>query len=375
MVRLARTATAATGERALCLAGGVALNCVANGRLLREGVVDDLWVQPAAGDAGGALGAAMSVAVERGAGRPHVPAERDAMAGSLLGQVWTDEQIRAALDHHRAVYTVAVDDDELAEVVAHHLADGKVVGWFQGRMEFGPRALGARSILADPRDPRMQRQMNLKVKRRESFRPFAPAVLVERVHEYFDLNRPSPYMLVVAGIAEAQRVPTTPADAGTTGIDRLNVRRSTIPAVTHVDDSARVQTVSESDNRPFHHLLSAFDKITGCPVLVNTSLQRPRRADRQHPAGGVRLLHADRHRQPGHRPLRAREDRAAGLVRAYGLAPLDTARLTAANGARQRRKQAAPRQARRCGRPSTTWSSSRHRRWSDTGRPPYDKAH
>ncbi len=268
VVRLARTARAITGERALCLAGGVALNCVANGRLLRENAVDDLWVQPAAGDAGGALGAAMSLAVERGAGRPHVLAERDAMAGSFLGHAWDDEQIRAALDRHRAVYTV-VNNDELAEVVAHHLADGKVVAWFQGRMEFGPRALGARSILADPRDPQMQRQMNLKVKRRESFRPFAPAVLVERVHEYFELNRPSPYMLFVARLAEAQRLHST--TAGATGIDLLNVRRSTIPAVTHVDCSARVQTVSESDNRPFHHLLSAFDKITGCPVLVNTS--------------------------------------------------------------------------------------------------------
>ena len=268
MIRLARTAQATTGEPALCLAGGVALNCVANGRLLRENVVDDLWVQPAAGDAGGALGAAMSIAVERGAGRPHVLAERDAMSGSFLGQVWTDEQIRSALDRHRAAYVI-VDDDELGEVVAHQLADGKVVGWFQGRMEFGPRALGARSILGDPRDPQMQRQMNLKVKFRESFRPFAPAVLLERVHEYFDLNRPSPYMLFVAPIAEAQRL--CPTTAGATGIDLLNVRRSTIPAVTHVDCSARVQTVSESDNPPFHRLLTAFDKITGCPVLVNTS--------------------------------------------------------------------------------------------------------
>ena len=268
MIRLARTARAATGERALCLAGGVALNCVANGRLLREDIVDDLWVQPAAGDAGGALGAAMSVAVERGAGRPHVVAERDAMSGSLLGHTWSDEQIRSALDRHRATYVV-VEDDELAEVVAHQLADGKVVGWFQGRMEFGPRALGARSILGDARDPQMQRQMNLKIKFRESFRPFAPAVLLERVHEYFDLNRPSPYMLLIAPIAEAQRLhPTT---AGATGVGLLNVRRSTIPAVTHVDCSARVQTVSESDNPPFHRLLSAFDKVTGCPVLVNTS--------------------------------------------------------------------------------------------------------
>jgi carbamoyltransferase len=268
MVRLARTARAATGERALCLAGGVALNCVANGRLLRENVVDDLWIQPAAGDAGAALGAAMSVAVEQGAGRPHVLAERDAMSGSFLGHAWSDEQIRAALDRHRAAYIV-VDDDELAEVVAHHLADGKVVAWFQGRMEFGPRALGARSILGDARNPQMQRQMNLKIKFRESFRPFAPAVLLERVHEYFDLNRPSPYMLFVARIAAAQRL--RPTTAGATGIDLLSVRRSTIPAVTHVDYSARVQTVGESDNPPFHRLLTAFDKITGCPVLVNTS--------------------------------------------------------------------------------------------------------
>jgi carbamoyltransferase len=191
------------------------------------------------------------------------------MSGSLLGHPWSDEQIRTALDRHQAAYAVVDDDDELAEVVAHHLADGRVVGWFQGRMEFGPRALGARSILGDPRDPQMQRQMNLKIKFRESFRPFAPAVLLERVHEYFELTRPSPYMLFVARIAEAQRL--RPTTAGATGIDLLSVRRSTIPAVTHVDCSARVQTVSESDNPPFHRLLTAFDKITGCPVLVNTS--------------------------------------------------------------------------------------------------------
>ncbi|MFG2378339.1 carbamoyltransferase [Streptomyces sp. NPDC048504] len=268
MLRLARTAQERTGEATLCLAGGVALNCVANGEIVRSGVFDEVWIQPAAGDAGGALGAAMAVAMERGAVRDHVGSRRDAMSGSLLGPAFSDAQIAEFLrshgiPHHRP------DSGSLADDVAAALADGKVVGWFQDRMEFGPRALGARSILGDPRDPAMQSTMNLKIKFRESFRPFAPAVLATDAKDYFDLRQESPYMLVVARVAAAQQLPVTETDA--TGIDLLHVQRSTIPAVTHVDGSARVQTVTPDSNPAYHELLTAFKAHTGCPVLVNTS--------------------------------------------------------------------------------------------------------
>lgn len=270
LLRLARTAVERTGERRLCLAGGVALNCVANGKILRSGIVDDLWIQPAAGDAGGALGAAMATAAERGAGRPHLAAGGgDAMAGALLGTAHDEQAVQEALHRVRAV-SVRPHEDKLYELVARKLADGEVVGWFQGRMEYGPRALGSRSILGDPRDPEMQRRMNLKIKFRESFRPFAPAVLVEHAAELFDLDRPSPYMLLVADVAEDQRIPSEPRE-GHRGLDLLYQRRSTIPAVTHVDGSARVQTVGQRDNPSFHRLLTAFFELTGCPVLVNTS--------------------------------------------------------------------------------------------------------
>ncbi|MGH9090340.1 MAG: carbamoyltransferase family protein [Acidimicrobiales bacterium] len=270
LLRLARTAVQRTGERHLCMAGGVALNCVANGKILRSDIVDDLWVQPAAGDAGGALGAAMATAAGAGAGRPHLAATHgDAMAGALLGTGHGEQAVQETLDRVRAVY-IRPHEDKLYETVARKLADGEVVGWFQGRMEYGPRALGSRSILGDPRDPEMQRRMNLKIKFRESFRPFAPAVLAEHASEYFDLDRPSPYMLLVADVAEKQRLRAEPQD-GRRGLDLLYVRRSTIPAVTHVDGSARVQTVSRRDNPSFHRLLTAFFEITGCPVLVNTS--------------------------------------------------------------------------------------------------------
>lgn len=268
MVRLARTARAVTGERNLCLAGGVALNCVANGRILRSRIFEDLWIQPAAGDAGGALGAAMAVSIAAGASRPHLARGTDAMAGALLGTSQGERQIGDALDRLGAVYE-RVDDDKLHDVVAGKLADGAVVGWYQGRMEFGPRALGSRSILGDPRDPGMQRRMNLKIKFRESFRPFAPAVLEEHASEFFDLDRPSPYMLLVAQVAEGQQLPH--ADGEARGLDLLHVPRSTIPAVTHVDGSARIQTVARRDNPSFHRLLTAFHAATGCPVLVNTS--------------------------------------------------------------------------------------------------------
>jgi carbamoyltransferase len=269
VLRLARTAREVTGERNLCLAGGVALNCVANGKIIEAGVFDDVWIQPAAGDAGGALGAALAVAVDRGAARSHLGTGQDAMSGSLLGPSYRDDEIAAYLDARSAPYT-RLSPDELARQVAGALDEGKIVGWFQGRMEFGPRALGARSIVGDPRDPAMQTAMNLKIKFRESFRPFAPSVLSGDTKEYFDLAQESPYMLVVAPVAAAQRVETTGTE-GATGLELLRVPRSTIPAVTHVDSSARIQTVTEAVNPDYHRLLSAFKQATGCPVLVNTS--------------------------------------------------------------------------------------------------------
>jgi carbamoyltransferase len=268
MLRLARTAREVTGESKLCLAGGVALNCVANGKIVDSGIFDEVWVQPAAGDAGGALGAALAVAMERGAARDHVGSGRDAMSGALLGPACGDAQIADYLLSHDIPHR-RLDLRRLVDDVAAALAEGKIVGWFQDRMEFGPRALGARSILGDPRDPAMQSAMNLKIKFRESFRPFAPAVLAADAKDYFDLRQESSYMLVVAQVAAAQQVPVTETDV--TGIDLLHVQRSTIPAVTHVDCSARVQTVTADSNPVFHELLTAFKTRTGCPVLVNTS--------------------------------------------------------------------------------------------------------
>ncbi|MEV7899061.1 carbamoyltransferase family protein [Streptomyces cyaneofuscatus] len=268
VLRLARTARERTGESRLCMAGGVALNCVANGKVIDAGIFDEVWVQPAAGDAGGALGAAQAVAMERGARRDHVRTGHDAMSGSLLGPAYGDEEIAAYLDARSIPYR-RLDSDTLAAQVADGLAQGKIVGWFQGRMEFGPRALGARSIIGDPRNPDMQSAMNLKIKFRESFRPFAPAVLAEDAKDYFDLPQESPYMLVVSQVAAAQRLEAQ--EGGASGLDLLKVRRSTIPAVTHVDHSARVQTVTGHSNPAYHRLLTAFKALTGCPVLVNTS--------------------------------------------------------------------------------------------------------
>ncbi|MFF5857630.1 carbamoyltransferase [Streptomyces sp. NPDC012751] len=268
MVRLARTARRMTGEARLCLAGGVALNCVANGRIIDEQIFDEVWIQPAAGDAGGALGAALSVAVARGAERARPGSGQDAMSGSLLGPSYSAEEIEAFLTA-RSIPHTRLEPDPLARAVADRLADGAVVGWFQGRMEFGPRALGARSILGDPRNPSMQSEMNLKIKFRESFRPFAPSVLATDAKDYFALPQESPYMLVVSQVADARLT-----EAGRTGgASRrdLRVPRSTIPAVTHVDCSARVQTVGEDTNPAYHRLLSAFKEATGCPVLINTS--------------------------------------------------------------------------------------------------------
>lgn len=267
IVKLARQLKKDTGADYLCLAGGVALNCVANGRLLREGIFKDIWIQPAAGDAGGALGAAYAAYhTYRKQPRVYVPGV-DQMQGSLLGPRYEQADIVAKLDQLGAHYTV-VEPSRLSDTVADLLANEKVVGWFQNRMEFGPRALGARSIIADPRSSAMQSQLNLKIKFRESFRPFAPAVKEEAAARYFHLDRPSPYMLLVAQIHED--IQTQP-DESLHGLAQLHQVRSSIPAVTHVDYSARVQTVSEQSNPEFYQLLSAFERKTGCSVLVNTS--------------------------------------------------------------------------------------------------------
>jgi carbamoyltransferase len=270
MLRMARTAHARTGSNNLCLAGGVALNCVGNGRLLREGPFKNVWIQPAAGDAGGALGVAQLIHY-RHANQPRTVAPgKDAMKGSYLGPEFSAEAIETYMKSVGASYQ-RMDDAAQLDEVARHLSEEKIVGWFDGRMEFGPRALGARSILGDPRSPRMQAQMNLKIKFREGFRPFAPSVLRERVSDYFQLDTDSPYMLLVAPVAEGRRIPLTAAQHELWGIDKLNVPRSDIPAVTHIDYSARVQTVTRETNRRYYDLIKAFDRRTGCPVVVNTS--------------------------------------------------------------------------------------------------------
>jgi carbamoyltransferase len=267
--RLAATARRETGAEFLCLAGGVALNCVANGKLLRDGLFRDLWVQPAAGDAGGAIGCALAAwHIYRKV--PRRPMEGDAMKGAFLGPSFSDTEIEATLERLGARWE-RLADAELIKSVVEALGRGAVVGWFQGRMEFGPRALGARSILGDPRDPRMQSRMNLKIKFRESFRPFAPAVLTEHAADYFDLDRPSPYMALVAPVADSVRIAEAPGDGWLSGIDRLKARRSTIPAVTHVDYSARIQTVHRETNPRFYELVRRFAEATGCAVVVNTS--------------------------------------------------------------------------------------------------------
>jgi carbamoyltransferase len=274
MLKMARFAHRETGMRDLCLAGGVALNCVGNGRILRESPFDHVWIQPAAGDAGGALGAALSVWYQYLGNSRSALASRgvqsDAMKGSYLGPKFGPKETEEYLTSVGASFC-RLDDRTLVQEAARRLADEKVVGWFQGRMEFGPRALGARSIIGDPRSPRMQSVMNLKIKFRESFRPFAPSVLRERVGEYFEMDCDSPYMLLVAPVRQEIRHEMTDEQQRLFGIEKLNVPRSTIPAVTHVDYSARVQTVRKEDNPRYHALLSEFDELTGCPVLVNTS--------------------------------------------------------------------------------------------------------
>jgi carbamoyltransferase len=288
MLKMTSFAHRETGMRDLCLAGGVALNCVGNGRVLREGPFDQIWIQPAAGDAGGALGVAMSI-WHKHLGKPRqspeslgtwqrpstvaapaVPKYADGMSGSYLGPKYSDAEIQAAIDGGGWVGT-RVDPAVLAETIARHLASERVVGLMQGRMEFGPRALGGRSIIGDARSPKMQSVMNLKIKFRESFRPFAPAVLREHVADWFELDGDSPYMLLVADVRRERRVPEADGAEKLWGIDKLNVPRSTVPAITHVDYSARIQTVRRDTSPLYYDIIAEFNRITGCPVIINTS--------------------------------------------------------------------------------------------------------
>jgi carbamoyltransferase len=270
MLRMTRALARESGERNLCLAGGVALNCVANGKVLRDAQFENIWIQPGAGDAGGAIGAALG-AYHLYRGQPRrTHAGLDGMRGSYLGPQFAQPEIERRLSAAGAKFDVVDDAAVIAQAVDALVAQ-KALGWFQGRMEFGPRSLGARSILGDPRSPGMQKLLNLKVKYRESFRPFAPAVLREDVSDWFELDHDSPYMLLVAGVKPERRRAMTEAESKLFGIDKLNVPRSEIPAVTHIDYSARVQTVHRETNPRFHALLGAFKQRTGCPVLVNTS--------------------------------------------------------------------------------------------------------
>ncbi|MDB2579936.1 carbamoyltransferase [Candidatus Pelagibacter bacterium] len=270
IIRLAKGIAKETGERNLCLAGGVALNCVVNGILLREKIFDNIWIQPAAGDAGGALGAALSFWYLHNQGKRKISAISDAMKGSYLGPAFSDVEIEEELKSCGAIFTKC-SEDQLIETVTNALSNEKAVGWMQGRMEFGPRALGGRSILADPRSPKMQKQLNLKVKYRESFRPFAPSVLREDVGEWFEHYTDSPYMLFVANVQEDKRRIMTDKEKSLFGIEKLNVSRSSVPAITHVDYSARIQTVHKNTNPLFYALISNFKKKTNYPLVVNTS--------------------------------------------------------------------------------------------------------
>ena len=269
VIKLAKGIKKSTGLNNLCLAGGVALNCVANGKLLRENVFDKIWIQPASGDAGGAVGAALA-AYYLMLAQPRKVDKQDSMQGSYLGPEFGQADIEQRLSQAGAKFDV-VSDTQLIEQTAQALADGLAVGWHQGRMEFGPRSLGARSIIADARSPTVQKQLNLKVKYRESFRPFAPSILREDVADWFEINTDSPYMLLVADVKKEKQLAMTKAQKQLFGIEKLNVPRSEIPAVTHVDYSARIQTVSKDTNPKYHALISKFKEITGCPVLVNTS--------------------------------------------------------------------------------------------------------
>ena len=270
ILKLARYIAANTGQKNICLAGGVALNCVANGVLLREKIFEEIWIQPAAGDAGGAVGACLAVWHGYYGNKRRVIKSQDSMQGTYLGPSFSAEEIEDQLKNCGAIFK-KYDRDEMLTIVAKELEKGKAVGWMQGRMEFGPRALGARSILASPQFEDTQKTLNLKVKFRESFRPFAPSVLVEEVSDWFDLECESPYMLIVANVLQKHLRKMTAAEKQLFGIEKLNVPRSSIPAVTHVDYSARVQTVHAETNKVYHDLISKFFDISGCPILVNTS--------------------------------------------------------------------------------------------------------
>jgi carbamoyltransferase len=270
VLRMASSLASETGARNLCLAGGVALNCVANGKILRSGRFRNIWIQPASGDAGGSVGAALAAYhIDKGQPR-HLNGRLDGMKGAYLGPAFENSDVESRLTRLGAKYSVLADTD-LLERSADALAEGRAVGWFQGRMEFGPRSLGNRSILGDARSPTMQSLLNLKVKFHESFRPFAPSVLREDVQDWFEMDTDSPYMLLVADVIGRRRIAMTPEQQSLFGIDKLNVPRSEIPAVTHVDYSARVQTVHAETNPRYHALISAFKARTGCPVIVNTS--------------------------------------------------------------------------------------------------------
>ncbi len=270
VLKMTRSLAKETGQKNLCLAGGVALNCVANGKVLRDGAFENIWVQPAAGDAGGALGAALAAYYIHKEQPRSVSGNGDAMKGSYMGPEYSQGEIEGRLTNAGAKF-ITLEYSQMIETTAQALADTKAVGWFQGRMEFGPRALGGRSFLGDARSPEMQKLLNLKVKYRESFRPFAPAALREDVSDWFDIDDDSPYMLMVAEVAQKHRLQMTKDEQALFGIDKLNVPRSSIPAVTHVDYSARIQTVHADTNPPYHALISRFKELTGCPVIVNTS--------------------------------------------------------------------------------------------------------
>jgi carbamoyltransferase len=270
VIKLAKGIAKETGEKNLCLAGGVALNCVANGILLREKIFDNIWIQPAAGDAGGALGAALSIWYLHYNNERKISVQKDTMKGSYLGPEFSNTMVETELKACGAVYK-KLSENELIEQVATLLSDNKAVGWMQGRMEFGPRALGGRSIIADPRSPFMQKQLNLKVKFRESFRPFAPSVLREDVSIWFDHDADSPYMLLVADVQKDKQLLMTSDEKALFGLDKLNVTRSSVPAITHVDYSARIQTVHSDTNPRYHAVIAKFKEKTGCPLVINTS--------------------------------------------------------------------------------------------------------
>lgn len=269
VLKMARHVRAETSEKNLCLAGGVALNCVANGKVLREKIFDKIWIQPASGDAGGAIGAALAVWHEY-LGNERKVQKSDSMKGAFLGPDFSNDEIKKFLEEKEIPFSF-LDDAEIFNVTAKIIAEGNVVGWFQGKMEFGPRALGNRSILADARNPEMQAKLNIKIKFREGFRPFAPSILAERVNDYFELEEDSPYMLLVADVVKSKRKNIQEGKEKLWGIEKLNIVRSEVPAITHVDYSARIQTVHRETNERYYLLLKSFEELTGCPVLINTS--------------------------------------------------------------------------------------------------------